>query len=130
MSDPLEAPAVTVFTETIATAPANTPAPLSITAAALQRCLQAYRRGYQAAKAKDDGDISSRRAGSTAYRLAMPSTETLGDIQALIACVTQGINLQVYEGRESTQLLYAAQVALAAQKPPKAEKAKLEKPKP
>ena len=130
MSDTLEAPAVPVFTETVATTPANTPAPLSITAAALQRCLESYRRGYKAAAAKGDSDRFSHKAGAVAYRLAMPSTETLADIQALIACVTQGINFQVYEGHESTQLLYAAQVALAAQKPPKPEKAKPENPKP
>jgi len=35
-----------------------------------------------------------------------------------------GINLQIYEGRESTQLLYAAQTALFANK---AEKTKPEK---
>jgi hypothetical protein len=130
MSDTLEAPAVPVSAETIATAPANTSARVSITAAALERCLQAYQRKYRAAAGNGPGDIFTHRAASEAYRLAMPSTETLADIQALIACVTQGINLQVYEGRESTQLLYAAQVALAAQKPPKAEKAKREEPKP
>jgi len=103
MTDTLEAPAVPVST--------------SITAAALECCLNAYRREYKATEATGKSDYFCRQAGSTAYRLAVPSTETLADIQALIACVAQGINFQVYEGRESTQLLYAAQVALFANRP-------------
>ncbi len=82
MTDTLEAPAV----------------PVSTAAAALQRCLNAYRREYKAIEAKGKSDYFCRQAGS-AYRLAMPSTETLADIQALIARVAQGINFQVYEGR-------------------------------
>ena len=130
MPDTLEVPTIPAINETVTTAQANTPSPLSIPAAALQRCLEAFRRAYKAAAAKGDSDYFSHKAGAIAYRLAMPSTETLADIQALIACVTQGINYQVYDGRESTQLLYAAQVALAAQKPAKTERVKQEKPKP
>lgn len=102
MNDTLEAPS----------------APLSITAAALERCMNAYRQGYAGAQAQGKSNFTSHDLAAAAYRRAMPSTETVASIQALIACVAQGINLQIYEGRESTQLLYAAQVALAAHKSP------------
>jgi hypothetical protein len=107
MMDTLEAPAQAVLTTT----------------AILERGLNAYQREYKAIEATGKSDYLCRKAGANAYRLAMPSTETLASTQALIACVAQGINLQVYEGHESTQPLYAAQVALAANKPPRPEKA-------
>src|ERR1700738_2936247 len=101
----------------------ETPAePVSATVAVLERCLNAYRHAYKAIEATGKTGYFCRQAGAAAYRLAMPSTETLASTQALIACVAQGINLQVYDGRESTQLLYAAQIALAAHKLPKPEK--------
>lgn len=122
LESPAEIAAAPLANAAVTVSPATAAVPLSFTGAALARCLDAYRRGYQAAVAKGDGDYFSRKAGAVSYRLAMPSTETTAHIQALIACVAQGINYQVYEGRESTQLLYAAQVALFANKPPKAEK--------
>ena len=106
------------------------PVDVSTTAASLKSCLDAYHHDYQADAKSGQSDFFCRRAGALAYRLAMPSTETLADIRALIACVAQGINLQVFEGRESTQLLYAAQVALAASRPPRIEKTKPATPDP
>jgi hypothetical protein len=125
MSDTLEAQAVTASTETVGTAPAPNPAPLSVTAAALEACIKAYRAEYAAQKARGKHDCDCVKPAGVAYRRALPTPETLADIQAFIACIAQGINYQVYEGRESTQLLYAAQVALVAQRPkpePKPEK--------
>ncbi len=122
MSDTLEAPSIPATTATVATGPANAVAHLSNTAAAIEACVKAYRAEYAVHQAKGKCDWECVKAGGIAYRRALPTTETLADIQAFIACVAQGINYQVYEGRESTQLLYAAQVALAAHKPAKSEK--------
>jgi hypothetical protein len=116
MSDTLEAPAVTASTEAAAIAPANA-APLSVTTAALGACLKAYRAEYAAQLAQGKHDWECVKTARIAYRRALPTPETLADIQAFIACIAQGINYQVYEGRESSQLLYAAQVALVAHKP-------------
>lgn len=114
MSDTLEVPAAPESSTTIAAATVNTPAPVSITAAALARCLSAYKAAYaeQLAKGKYDGECS--RIAKIAYRRALPITDTLEDIQAFIACVAQGINFEMYRRDESTLLLYAAQVALGA----------------
>jgi hypothetical protein len=116
MSDALEVPAVPESSTTVAAAPINTPAPLSTTAAALARCLSAYKAAYaeQLAKGKYDGECT--RFAKVAYRKALPITDTLEDIQAFIACVAQGINFEMYDRGESTLLLYAAQVALGAQR--------------
>ncbi len=117
MSDALEVPAVPESSATVAAAPLNTPAPLSITAAALARCLSAYKAMYaeQLAKGKYDGQCV--RFAKIAYRKALPITDSLENIQAFIACVAQGINFELYDRSEATLLLYAAQVALGAHRP-------------
>lgn len=53
---------------------------------------------------------------SVAYKLAMPKMHDLPSIRAAIACIAQGITLEVFDGRDGSQLLYAAQVALATLK--------------
>jgi len=60
---------------------------------------------------------------SVAYKLAMPKMDSLPTIRAAIACVAQGITLEVFDGRDGSQLLYAAQVALATLKAKGAKKA-------
>ena len=50
---------------------------------------------------------------SVAYKLAMPRMDSLSAIRAAIACIAQGINLEVFDGRDGSQLLYAAQVAMS-----------------
>ena len=53
---------------------------------------------------------------SVAYKLAMPRMESLNAIRAAIACIAQGIALEVFDGRDGSQLLYAAQVAMSTLK--------------
>ena len=117
MSDTLEVP--TEISEepapvTAATAPAEAPAPLSTAAAAVERCLNAFRTARDSQRAKGKYERDCHEAAKVAYRQAVPYDESLENIQALIACVAQGINFQIYERHESTQILYAAQVALGA----------------
>jgi len=126
MTEILEAPTVTE-----SAAPADTPAPLSPAAAAVERCLNAYRTERDLQLANGKYDSACHNAARVAYRQAVPYAESLESIQALIACVAQGINFQIYERHESTQILYAAQVSLTANKPPKVEKTpKPQKPNP
>jgi hypothetical protein len=96
MSDTLEAPAVTASTETVAAA-ANAAAPLSVTAAALARCVDAYKTEYAAQLAKGKYDGECVRYAKIDYRRALPSPETLADIQAFIACVAKGISYEIYD---------------------------------
>ncbi len=49
---------------------------------------------------------------SVAYKLAMPKMDTITSIRAAIACIANGVALEVFDGRDGSQLLYAAQVAL------------------
>jgi len=53
---------------------------------------------------------------AVAYKLAMPRMESLSAIRAAIACIAQGIALEVFDGRDGSQLLYAAQVAMSTLK--------------
>lgn len=86
----------------------------STAATALERCWNVYQKEYSAAEAEGKGSIGCRMAAAAAYRRVLPPADSIGNIQALIACIIQGINLEVYLRRESTQLLYAAHVAITA----------------
>jgi hypothetical protein len=46
----------------------------------------------------------------------MPKMDTLPSIKAFISCIAQGIVLEVFDGRDGSQLLYSAQVALSVVK--------------
>lgn len=92
--------------------------PLSATAIALEHCVNVYRQVYSAAQADGKGGIGCSMAAAAAYRRVLPPADSIGNIQALIACIIQGINMEVYHRRESTQLLYAAQVAITAHRSP------------
>ena len=50
---------------------------------------------------------------ATAYRCALPTLKA-SNAQAYIACVAQGVALDVFTGRQGSQLLYAAQVCSGA----------------
>ena len=42
----------------------------------------------------------------------MPAMDSHAGIRAAVACVAQGVTLEVFDGRDGSQLLYAAQVAI------------------
>jgi hypothetical protein len=93
-------------------AAAAVPPRSSAAARGVAKCLKAYRTVYNEQKAKGMQPATAHHAGDVAYRLAMPTMENLDSIRVYIACVAQGMNLQVFSGREVSQMLYAAQVAL------------------
>jgi hypothetical protein len=72
------------------------------------------RRLVDAAKRHPQDRMNQRTGESMAFKLALPGLGTIGEIREFIAAVAQGIALQFFDGREGSQLLYAAQVALSA----------------
>jgi hypothetical protein len=81
---------------------------------ALDRCMAAYNMACRAAGTVGANLEQREIAACRAYRMALPQMETLADIKAFINCITHGLAIGAFEGQESTQLLYAAQVALSA----------------
>ena len=89
----------------------------SRTEKALAHCKAEWTNAYELAQAKGLTAAKALRMASVAYKLAMPKMDSLPAIRAAIACVAQGITLEVFDGRDGSQLLYAAQVALTTLKP-------------
>lgn len=85
----------------------------SRTTKALEHCKAEWTRAYELTKAKGLAAPKAARMASMAYKLAMPKMDNLPAIRAAIACIAQGITLEVFDGRDGSQLLYAAQVALS-----------------
>jgi hypothetical protein len=56
------------------------------------------------------------RERELAYKLALPALGSRTEIKQFIQHVAQGIALGLFTGREGSQLLYAAQVALSMEK--------------
>jgi hypothetical protein len=84
----------------------------SYMADALKRCERAFRNAYLRTKAEGN-EYGADSAGRDAYKAALPALDTVEEIRAYIACVAQGINLGVYDGKDGSQLLYAAQIAIS-----------------
>jgi len=80
---------------------------------ALTRCKEEWTRAYELAKTKGLPTAKALRMASVAYKLAMPNMNGLPTIRAAISCIAQGVTLEVFDGRDASQLLYAAQVALS-----------------
>jgi len=105
-------------------APATTlspgPGPNSSNAkAALRRCCAAWQRAFKACKddpenADDEFDIDAARAAAEAYCNAMPLLAGYEGIRDFVACAAHGILIGAIPQEKSSQLLYAAQVALGS----------------
>jgi hypothetical protein len=78
----------------------------------LAHCKAEWSRAYELAQKKGLPANKALRMASVAYKLAMPKMDSLPSIKASISCIAQGITLEVFDGRDGSQLLYAAQVAL------------------
>ena len=89
---------------------------------ALELCKAEWTRAYALGKEKGQPAAKALRMAQVAYKLAMPRMETLPSIRAYIATIAQGIQLEVFDGRDGSQLLYAAQVALGTLKQKGAKK--------
>ena len=89
---------------------------------ALALCKAEWTHAYTLAKEKGLPANKALRMASVAYKLAMPKMDSLPTIRAYVACIAQGIQLEVFDGRDGSQLLYAAQVALSVLRQPGAKK--------
>lgn len=82
-------------------------------ARAVAKCQDEWNHAYQLAKEKGQPQQKALRMAAVAFKLAMPRMESMTAIRAAIACIAQGISLEVFDGRDGSQLLYAAQVAMS-----------------
>jgi hypothetical protein len=82
----------------------------------MAKCMKAYTDRCGRAKGNAHTRAEKTLTVSQAivmYRLALPALDSFEDIHAFIACVAQGVAIGVFNGRDGSQLLYAAQVALS-----------------
>lgn len=86
--------------------------------AAVQRCLNAFHQAWDLDDPNNKGlSPSGSQKVSEAWRFAMPFlTSDPDSIDAFLACVTQGMLLNVLTQAEASKLLYAAQVAISARR--------------
>jgi len=82
--------------------------------AAVKRCCKAWKRAYDAKIAAKGYEFEAKEAASEAYRAAMPTLSGEQNIRDFIACAAHGVLIEAIEGKQGTQLLYAAQVASGA----------------
>ena len=80
---------------------------------AMEACKHAWQEAHDQAVERGLPAAKALRHAQVAFKLAMPKMDSLPSIKAAIACVALGIALEVFDGRDGSQLLYAAQVALS-----------------
>lgn len=81
----------------------------------VERCIQAWNRAYK--KASEDNGTTQyqcEKAANKVFLNTMPPLAGRENIRNFIACVAQAAIMNVVYGKELTQLLYAAQVAIGA----------------
>jgi hypothetical protein len=78
---------------------------------AVARCMNSWTSAY---KANNKNEYEASKAAALAYRNAMPRLFGYENICNFIACVAQGILIGAIDRKDSTKLLYAAQVALSS----------------
>jgi hypothetical protein len=91
---------------------ASTPRQSSIDEA-MAHCKAEWTRAFALAQKKGLQATKAQRMAAVAYKIAMPRMTNLTSIKAAVACVAQGIQLEVFDGRDGSQMLYAAQVAIS-----------------
>ena len=84
------------------------------------RCVQAYNIAMSTTLAKKyanqfEAQCKAHSAAHDAYRTAMPHLHNLDTARDFIACVAQGVMLNVFSRQDAGGLLYAAQIAINAQ---------------
>jgi hypothetical protein len=82
------------------------------TEAALWRCRAAYKAIFEALIADETITIHEAVAAAAEnYRIELPPLSNRESALAYVACIAQGAQLKVFEPKEASTLLYAAQVA-------------------
>ena len=103
--------------------------------AAIKRCCAAWQRAFDAYMEGREGDgfneIFAKHEAGPVYCKAMPPLSDYDSIRDFIACAAHGILIDAIPEKRANQLLYAAQVALAAlHLEPKSRKSKSVPPPP
>jgi hypothetical protein len=78
---------------------------------AIEHCVAAWSNAYSQAVENNLPEDKALRMAAVAYKLQIPKMDTFASTKYAFACVTHGIALEVFEGNQASQLLYAAQVA-------------------
>jgi len=86
----------------------------ALTNAAVARCWDAWMKRYKAEMLKGEEDVFAAHEADASYRDAMPPLLDYESIRDFIACTAHGMLIDIIQHKNGTQLLYAAQVALAA----------------
>ncbi|HVC46928.1 MAG TPA: hypothetical protein VND90_06745 [Terracidiphilus sp.] len=94
--------------------PQAAPAPAN---PAVDHCLHVFNSVFRTELARGVPDYIAAKKAGIAFRSALPPLDGHHNIRNFIACVAHGILLGAIEDRQSSKLLYAAQVALAAARP-------------
>ena len=81
---------------------------------AIARCIRANNEAYRKAREAGFSELSASQAGDKAYRRSMPPLAGREDIRNFIACVAHGMLLLIFDAKEASRLIYAAQVAYSA----------------
>ena len=95
--------------------PDPVPAPVSEPISAVARCTAARNKARSDAFARSQPRYTADQEGANAFRRAMPPLLGADNIRDFIACVAHGMLIGIIENKDATKLLYAAQVAFAAQ---------------
>ena len=78
---------------------------------AVELCVAAWSQAYSQAIENHYPEDRALRMAAVAYKLQIPKITCFASIKTAFACITHGISLEVFEGNQGSQLLYAAQVA-------------------
>src|SRR6185437_16840300 len=90
--------------------PDFTPQPSRV-ARAVEQCQDAWSAAYAHAIEHNLPEEKALRMAAVAYKLQIPKMDRLSSTKSAFACITHGISLEVFQGNDASQLLYAAQVA-------------------
>ncbi len=83
----------------------------SCAARAVDLCKTAWSTAYAEAIENGAPLTDALRMAAVAYKLQIPKMDNLTATKCAFACIAHGISLEVFEGGQASQLLYASQVA-------------------
>ncbi len=77
---------------------------------AVSYCLAGYEIAYKRTMLRGAGKEEAHKVASEFFRIGLPLLTSKAKANALIACVTAGVQKEVFIKRDARALLYAAQV--------------------
>ena len=95
--------------------PSHTPTPPSGNSS-VDHCCRAYELAWETAKERGAGRNAVKAEAEQAFRRAMPTLAGKENIRDFVACVAHGVLIEAISGPDAARLLYAAQIAVPANK--------------